>query len=205
MPGVHREECYGPGMATMLLLLLACGAVGSAPSAPVAPAAPAATGAGTAPGPELERPLSEAHAFCAWASAELGRPVRLPTEAEWVALAGDIPPAAELHLSANGADPETFAAVVAGDEAYPQDDRLAGADGFLGTAPVGSLRPNARGLHDVWGNLTEWTSTPHGDRDVVHRGGAWNNGPRLMREPNFCGRHHHCDSTGFRVVVERSG
>jgi formylglycine-generating enzyme required for sulfatase activity len=158
-----------------------------------------------APGQPAIVTWNEAQAFCAWASAGLGRTVRLPTDAEWVAFAGDIPPPSELHRFANGADPATFAAVVAGDAAYPQDDRLPGDDGFVGTAPVGRLLPNPSGLHDVWGNVTEWTSTPHGDQDVLHRGGAWNNGPAIMGGPNHCGRNQHYDSTGFRVVVEPAG
>lgn len=144
----------------------------------------------------------EAQAFCAWASQQLGRTVRLPTEDEWVAFAGPPPDPATAHTVANGADPATFARLVAGDAAYPQDDRMIGDDGFVGTAPVGSLAPNLHGLYDVWGNVTEWTRTPHGEADVIHRGGAWNNGPAVMAGRNWCGRRFHYDSTGFRVVVE---
>ena len=119
-----------------------------------------------------------------WLSAKTGRNFRIPTEAELS------------HLLATSGVEDAEARMEYGWFEENSD---------YTTHEVGSLPADANGLHDVWGNLTEWTSTPHGDRDVVHRGGAWNNGPRLMREPNFCGRHHHCDSTGFRVVVERSG
>jgi len=170
----------------------------------------------------------EARDFCAWASAVTGRTVRLPTEVEWEAIAragttsawswGDDP--ADAHRHANGNDPTTFERLVKGDPAYPQDDRM-GDDGFVGTAPVGSFPPNPWGLHDVHGNVAEWTSTrwtgdgamaldegdDHPAVTRVHRGGAWNNGPRLMRSDahNFCNAGNHYDALGFRVVVEAAG
>jgi formylglycine-generating enzyme required for sulfatase activity len=91
----------------------------------------------------------DAAAYAAWAGA------RLPTEAEW-------------ELAARGGldgAPFTW-----GDEARPGGQIMAntwdgldfpwrstGESGYLRTAPVGSFPPNGYGLHDMAGNVWEWT------------------------------------------------
>jgi formylglycine-generating enzyme required for sulfatase activity len=68
--------------------------------------------------------------------------------------------------------------------------------------PVGSFPANAWGLHDMHGNVWEWTSEGYDDERKVIRGGSW----RFDAESARCAlRYTHRpqdkgDSLGFRVV-----
>ncbi|HXG56638.1 MAG TPA: formylglycine-generating enzyme family protein [Vicinamibacterales bacterium] len=120
----------------------------------------------------------DAVAYCAWLSAETGRPVRLPTEAEW-------------EKAARGG----FEG-----KRYPWGDRLdRNMANFLtdpalkalrGTTRCGSYPPNGYGLYDMAGNVWEWVldwyephyySNAHFDNPAgppqgqlrVLRGGSW--------------------------------
>ena len=163
----------------------------------------------------------DAEAYAAWLSKKSGKKYRLPTEIEWeyAARAGSKESrhwgedTAELCRYGNGADLEAK-------KSFPEWPASNCSDGFVHTAPAGSLRPNPYGLHDMLGNVAEWTSdcwktsgadsaatgdsaatAPDCNRRVV-RGGAFNYTQRLLRsasrlKANATGRIFNL---GFRIA-----
>jgi len=139
----------------------------------------------------------EAVEFC----KRLGKKFRLPTEAEWeyACRAGS---QTRFHY---GDDPN-----------YLELDQYAWYYGKSDnqTQPVGQKKPNAWGLYDICGNLSEWCCnrypystdyknagsfdpTEGGDRDA--RGGSWLGKPADCRSANRISASWP-DSIGFRVV-----
>lgn len=138
--------------------------------------------------PATDVTRADAEAFCAWATAEIGRPVRLPTSEEWEALA-------------RGADGRpwpwgpTFA-----------PERCACAEAGWGwTVPV-TAHPDgvsACGAEQLAGNVWEWVADRGPDGWGIVRGGsyldhAW--GVRASRalpaDPE-----RPTPTTGFRIAL----
>jgi formylglycine-generating enzyme required for sulfatase activity len=139
--------------------------------------------------PVTELSFDDAAAFCHWAAAELGRPVRLPTGDEWEA-------------AARGRDGRTWPW---GDVFDPE--RCACAESGWGwTVPVDAHPTGAGpcGTEQQAGNVWEWVSDRGADGWGVVRGGSYLDtgwGLRTSRvQP--ADPERPTNTTGFRIVVE---
>lgn len=116
--------------------------------------------------PVVQVSWNDATSYARWVGA------RLPTEAEW-----------EFAARAGGASTFPW-----GDELEPGGRHMMNvfqgefptdntkADGWAGTCPVTSFEPNAFGLHNMVGNVWEWTSDPFSaarNGELVLKGGSY--------------------------------
>jgi formylglycine-generating enzyme required for sulfatase activity len=158
--------------------------------------------------PVINVSWDETKQYVAWLSRKTGKTYRLLTEAEWEY-------AARAGSTTNynwGNDIGQGNAQCTGCGS-PLDEKQ--------TAPVGSFKPNAFGLHDMHGNVWEWvedcwegdlSGAPNDgsarrsgcddDRERVQRGGAFLHGPRVLWSTvrNNYSRDARANGVGFRVA-----
>jgi len=181
----------------------------------------------------------QANEFCKWLSKKSGKKVRLPTEAEWEWACragtttamnyGDINSDFSKHGNMGDFMLHNFSS-----NPYQQDWRKAAYknhanifdnwipqikevnDGGFLSEMAGKYQPNAWGLHDMHGNVAEWTASlykPYPYKDKVNsakasgkrvvRGGSWFDRPKLCTS-SF--RRAYRDyqkvyNVGFRIIV----
>ncbi|MFO1320762.1 MAG: formylglycine-generating enzyme family protein [Burkholderiales bacterium] len=171
--------------------------------------------------PVINVGFDQAHAYARWLAAKTGQSYRLPMEAEWEygARAGT----KTSHYWGHGIDEACTQANVydtGSDEKYRFGwGVFRCSDGFIETAPVGSFPANAFGLHDVLGNVWEWTEdcytpgyvgaptdgsarTDGSCHKRVSRGGGWNIYPAWVRSAYRYGLEpaRRSNNLGFRIV-----
>ena len=167
---------------------------------------------------------SDAVEYALWLSSVSGKRYRLPSEAEFeYAMRGgtDTP-----YWWGNGA-PLVLAENLTGKNDISDSGRRwsAGFDGyadlFWGPAPTISFLPNAFGLLDIAGNVSEWTADcwhesyarapldfsaweNRGCSQRVVRGGSWGSAPAESRSASRAafGSTHRSAKIGFRVLRE---
>ena len=164
----------------------------------------------------------DAQAYVAWLSRETGEEYRLPSESEWEYAARAGASAARYWgegesgqcRHANGGDASTKERY--SDWKWPV---ASCRDGHVHTAPVGSFAANGWDLHDMLGNVWEWTEDCWNDSYAgapsdgtaweygdcarrVLRGGSWYFTPSILRAAirfrNSTG--YRSDYLGFRVA-----
>jgi formylglycine-generating enzyme len=113
------------------------------------PLGPHSSLSGRAHHPVVHIAFEDAEAYAEWAGKSL------PTEAEWEFAARGGLDGAEFAWGAElKPDGQLMANTWQGE--FPWQNL--GCDGHLGTSPVGSFPPNGYGLHDMIGNVWEWTT-----------------------------------------------
>ncbi|WP_432277856.1 SUMF1/EgtB/PvdO family nonheme iron enzyme [Lysobacter stagni] len=174
--------------------------------------------------PVVHVSAKDAQAYTEWLSTQTGQRYRLASEAEF-----------EYALRAggrgrypwgDGAPPARAGNFTGARDVSPSGRRWRNAfagygDGAWGPAPVGSFLPNAFGIHDLSGNVSEWVAdcwhdtfrrAPRdgaawlnpGCRSKVVRGGSWASSPEHTRSAWRQSNDANATSArvGFRVVRE---
>jgi sulfatase modifying factor 1 len=156
------------------------------------PGGPASTIAGRDRDPVVQIGYDDALAYARWAGKTL------PSEEQW-----------ELAAATGGADRNVPVDAAGKPQAnyyqgaFPTRDL--GTDGFTGRAPVACFPADAHGVHDLIGNVWEWTTSTAGSERNIIKGGSF------LCAANYCARYRPAarqfqerslgtDHIGFRLI-----
>ena len=161
-----------------------------------APEGPGSTIEGKGRHPVVHVTLADARAYAKWAGG------RLPSEEEW-----------EYAASIGLPDPANRFSGAIDDKGVPRANHWQGVfpikdegkDGFSGTAPASCFPADRNGVHDLIGNVWEWTDSPADDAHMIIKGGSW------LCAANFCARYRPAarqpqendfssNHIGFRII-----
>lgn len=131
--------------------------------------------------PVMKVSWEDAQRYAKWLSEETGETYRLLSEAEWE------------YVARAGTQTDRYWGDEDSDQCFHANgnDRSFDCwDGYYNTAPVGSFRANGFGLHDMLGNVWEWTEDCWNDdySGAPVDGSAWRAGncsTRVLRGGNW--------------------
>lgn len=170
-------------------------------------AAPSDSGFGRGARPVINVCWRDAQAYCAWLSEETGVAHQLPSEAAWEY-------ACRAGAETRFAWGDDLTTAEANFDPACEADPIGLRDA---TTPVRAFEPNAWGLYDMHGNVSEWcadgwapthagadqdgAARPYDPADpaatVVVRGGGWSTKKRFLRSSE---RYHYAPTAGFEMI-----
>jgi formylglycine-generating enzyme required for sulfatase activity len=136
--------------------------------------------------PVVDVSWREARDFCEWLSTRSGKEWRMPVDEEWDAAVGRFTYPWGDHFPP-----------------LPEDGLLATDSKPKGTAPVAKHKANAHGIHDLAGNVAEWSWDGFVSGGVhAARGGGWETAPKQCETTarQGSGIYGGSDQIGFRLV-----
>lgn len=147
--------------------------------------------------PVVQIAYQDAQAYAKWAGKEL------PSEAQWEYAARGGEDVLPEPIDENGVPQANYYQGV-----FPAQN--INTDGFIGRAPVGCFKVNGYGLHDMLGNVWEWTSQS-GSRIAAMESVNVIKGGSFLCAENYCARYRPSarqfqerglgtDHIGFRLV-----